>query len=220
VTYSPAAVVVLIVQLVTPDPPPPTNVPPGWYPDPERQGTQRYWDGATWTDQLAPLPAEAPSPPVASRTSSSSPSWAMIVSALGGLGIVIGSVGPWATSALESIAGTESDGKWTVWAGVLALVLVAIRRVVLFNIIIGIGIGLVVIDKISTVNNYSVEAFGHTVHPASVGWGLWLTAVSCAALIVGSWFYYDDVKQYRLEKKVDRELDEEEAAEPESTSGV
>jgi hypothetical protein len=142
----------------------------------------------------------------------------MIVSAFAGLGIIIGSIGPWASSALESIAGTESDGKWTVWAGVLALLLVAARRAVLFNIIIGIGIGLVAINKISTVNNYSVEAFGQTVHPASVGWGLWLMAVSCAALIVGSWFYYDDVKQYRLEKKVDRELHEEEAAESESAS--
>lgn len=53
----------------------------------------------------------------------------------------MGSLGPWATSALESIAGTEGDGKWTVWAGVIALVLIAARRVVLFNIIIGILVG-------------------------------------------------------------------------------
>jgi len=29
----------------------------GWYPDPEGKPMSRYWDGATWTDQLAPLNA-------------------------------------------------------------------------------------------------------------------------------------------------------------------
>lgn len=27
---------------------------PGWYPDPEMAGTQRYWDGSQWTDHRAP----------------------------------------------------------------------------------------------------------------------------------------------------------------------
>ncbi len=26
----------------------------GWYPDPTRVNTQRYWDGASWTDNIAP----------------------------------------------------------------------------------------------------------------------------------------------------------------------
>jgi hypothetical protein len=108
-------------------------------------------------------------------------------------------------------AGTESDGKWTIWAGIVALVLIAARRVVLFNIIIGILVGIVAVDKIGTVNDYSVQAFGQTVHPASVGWGLWLLLLACVALIVGTWFYVDEVKRYRIEKEVDRELDEEEA---------
>jgi hypothetical protein len=28
--------------------------PAGWYPDPSAPGTQRYWDGAAWTDHTAP----------------------------------------------------------------------------------------------------------------------------------------------------------------------
>jgi hypothetical protein len=37
--------------------PPPTMPPPGWYPDPEITDTQRYWDGAEWTEHRAPLTA-------------------------------------------------------------------------------------------------------------------------------------------------------------------
>ncbi|AGI12983.1 hypothetical protein PBI_BUTTERS_36 [Mycobacterium phage Butters] len=36
-----------------------TEVPPGWYPDPEGGG-QRYWDGRQWTSHRAPLPPPAP----------------------------------------------------------------------------------------------------------------------------------------------------------------
>lgn len=38
--------------------------PAGWYPD-ENAGLQRYWDGAEWTDQVAPpIGAAAPGSPV------------------------------------------------------------------------------------------------------------------------------------------------------------
>lgn len=39
---------------------PGSNPPAGWYPDPEGKPMSRYWDGTTWTDQLAPLNAPAP----------------------------------------------------------------------------------------------------------------------------------------------------------------
>jgi hypothetical protein len=35
---------------------------PGWYPDPDVLGGQRYWDGSRWTDQTVP-PAPAGPPP-------------------------------------------------------------------------------------------------------------------------------------------------------------
>jgi Protein of unknown function (DUF2510) len=34
---------------------------PGWYPNPDASGGQRYWDGNRWTDQtVAPAPAGPP----------------------------------------------------------------------------------------------------------------------------------------------------------------
>jgi len=39
---------------------PPT--PAGWYPDPERAGHLRYWDGAAWTEHFSPV-QEPPAPP-------------------------------------------------------------------------------------------------------------------------------------------------------------
>lgn len=30
------------------------STPAGWYPDPQRAQTQRYWDGSAWSDHVAP----------------------------------------------------------------------------------------------------------------------------------------------------------------------
>ena len=42
----------------------PPTTPAGWYPDPQMAGTQRYWDGRTWTGSVAPM---APASPVLMR---------------------------------------------------------------------------------------------------------------------------------------------------------
>jgi Protein of unknown function (DUF2510) len=34
--------------------------PADWYPDPEHQGMQRYWDGTQWTEHRAPIAPPAP----------------------------------------------------------------------------------------------------------------------------------------------------------------
>lgn len=36
------------------------GTPAGWYPHPTMAGTQRYWDGAKWTDNVAPLTPQGP----------------------------------------------------------------------------------------------------------------------------------------------------------------
>ena len=37
-----------------------SNTPPGWYPDVERPGGERYWDGSTWTDERRIPPSPGP----------------------------------------------------------------------------------------------------------------------------------------------------------------
>ena len=37
-----------------------TQTPAGWHPDPHVPGQQRFWDGASWTDQVAPLGPAGP----------------------------------------------------------------------------------------------------------------------------------------------------------------
>lgn len=46
--------------IAKPKTPPPPKPSAGWYPDPDGAPTQRYFDGRTWTDQLAPLPTAPP----------------------------------------------------------------------------------------------------------------------------------------------------------------
>lgn len=40
--------------------------PPNWYPDPERPGELRFWDGQRWTEHRAPSPQPGPGRPTAS----------------------------------------------------------------------------------------------------------------------------------------------------------
>ena len=49
---------------------PPTTTPPGWYADPQGYG-QRYWDGAAWTPNVAPLYG----PPPASKGDAATGDW-------------------------------------------------------------------------------------------------------------------------------------------------
>ena len=37
------------------------STPAGWYPDPQRAQTQRYWTGEAWSDHVAPMAPAEPS---------------------------------------------------------------------------------------------------------------------------------------------------------------
>lgn len=48
-------VVLLIVKALGSKPRPVAGaIPAGWYPDPQGAPTQRYWDGAQWTEHTVP----------------------------------------------------------------------------------------------------------------------------------------------------------------------
>jgi hypothetical protein len=130
--------------------PPSPDVSSGWYPDPDRPHSQRYWDGNKWTDQIAPLASAEVLKP--SKTATPAIIWPKATTFLGAAMIVIGTIGPWATTALESIAGTSTDGKWCIAAGVLALILLAAARVILFNILIALAVAAEAVHRISNVN--------------------------------------------------------------------
>jgi uncharacterized Tic20 family protein len=74
---------------------PPSDRPaePGWYPDPEVPGGQRYWDGSQWTENRAPA-AQAAAVPAAQDPQARQ--WALWshLSALAGLFIGLSFLGP------------------------------------------------------------------------------------------------------------------------------
>ncbi|GAA1958574.1 G5 domain-containing protein [Microbacterium deminutum] len=62
-----------------------TSTAAGWFPDPLDPSRLRYWDGARWTEQLAPLAPATSTPPVAAtlpKRARRVPVWAWILIAL------------------------------------------------------------------------------------------------------------------------------------------
>lgn len=75
---------------------------PGWYTDPKMAGTQRYWDGARWTENVAPV---APPPP-AKRSNARAIKWVATIVGLAFLVPVLG------VTFLQPSAYGESCGSW------------------------------------------------------------------------------------------------------------
>lgn len=105
--------------------------------------------------------------------------WALVALGLA----AVGSLGPWATFGVFDKAGTDGDGVISLIAaaaGVLAVLLGRGRIALLIVGLVILGIG--VFDVID-VSSTDIGVLGTEVSP-SVGWGLWLVAVSGAAIVL------------------------------------
>jgi hypothetical protein len=161
----------------------------GWYPDPHGAAQQRFWDGAAWTEQIAP---NAPASSVGAKSDSTSYGTPRTVALLSCVGLMIGAWAPWATTALVSESGTHGDGRFTGLFGLgagLVLYSYSGKRPGWLTAagVFGVIALLVSIGDISNVSNETSTFFGRDVHVVSVGWGLWLTAAaSTLGLVVGA----------------------------------
>jgi peptidoglycan/LPS O-acetylase OafA/YrhL len=168
------------------------QTPPGWYPDPNDAGQQRYWDGNQWTDNYSPAAAAA-GPAAAGALA---PLWWGAPAAVGLL--VLGAIGPWATvdiaalgqSASASEGGLESDGVITLILGLIGGGLLGLWRAqrarwqAIVTAVLGALAVLVAIIDISDVSGTDVGLGGAA--DVSVGWGLWVTLLGSIVLVVVS----------------------------------
>lgn len=88
--------------------------PAQWYPDPERAGQWRYWDGRAWTEHRAPIRASAPRPtPTAPPVQERKSNWFArhkVLSVLGVL-LLLGFCTPEFTDDDESDTSAEEAGQ-------------------------------------------------------------------------------------------------------------
>jgi hypothetical protein len=88
---------------------------PGWYPDPERAHTQRYWDGKGWTEQRAPSgPTEsAQVSPEAKRSSGwTNPDGTLNLRGGSAVGLVLAGIG--AAIAIIGVFLPEADSESSI----------------------------------------------------------------------------------------------------------
>lgn len=119
----------------------------------------------------------------------------LIAALVASVGVVIGSIGPWATFLALSKGGMDGDGIITLILGVLAaaalfgvfnLGRLSGKRTAMtwlsgFAIIAGaVGIATALVDIID-VRSRSADVFGTKVAP-EVGWGLWVLLISSTTL--------------------------------------
>lgn len=118
-----------------------------------------------------------------------------VLAALSSLALVISALGPWATNRFPSAsaAGTSTpDGKVVLGLGAAALLLVFVRAVfasrtvmVLAALCGVLGAVVGVVDIMDTSRRIAAGS-GVVASTAEVGWGLWLTPIASAGVIVAS----------------------------------
>ncbi len=146
------------------------------------------------TDFGAGAPWPGPQLPVASTPANAVPAYSpsLIAALLASVGVIVGSLAPWATFMAFTKNGIDGDGWMTLGIGVLS-------AIALFSILtrggkahrgdrwIGAGAGVIClvisIASIMDVMSQTTEVFDRTIG-IQVGWGLWLVAISSATLFL------------------------------------
>ncbi|WP_328813551.1 hypothetical protein [Rhodococcus sp. NBC_00297] len=118
-----------------------------------------------------------------------------VLAALSSLALVISALGPWATTRFPSAstAGTSTpDGKAVLGLGAAALLLVFVRAVFASRTVMALAalcgvLGAVVgvVDIMDTSRRIATGS-GVVASTAEVGWGLWLTPIASAGVMVAS----------------------------------
>lgn len=179
-------------------------MPAGWYPDPTGRNEHRYWDGATWTDQVATRGVSAIDPPTmgadpqaAWTTAAGTPGAGAprdranpIFAFLGlasGFFLMVGSFLPWATLdfpgiASDSSGGMHHDGPFTLGLGIaigIVALLVGLAVVPRWGgwIVAGVG-GIAAALSIADAADIESNDF------LNVGFGLWLCIVAAVLAAV------------------------------------
>ncbi|MBH0121880.1 DUF2510 domain-containing protein [Rhodococcus sp. CX] len=173
--------------------------PDGWYPDPTDPNRERWWNGDAWTQQTRRIgapPLVATSQAIAQPAAApGSPYMPYVIAALAaGVGIIVGSIGPWMTFIGMSRTAMDGDGAITLVLGIVAAVMlfaVVVRDgaagTVLcgFAAVLGVICLVVAVVDVNEVTSRNSELFGREVG-AQVGWGLWLMALAAAAMSVAA----------------------------------
>lgn len=111
-----------------------TQAPAGWYPQPD--GTQRYWDGSTWTEHISPAAGPAAAQPAAQPAAAVEPQPVFAATPAPSAMAVPGPAEPLgvAPMGMETQTKKRKVWPWLVGAGVLILLLIAavIVAVVMF----------------------------------------------------------------------------------------
>ena len=127
------------------------------------------------------------------ETTTSSPNLNLPVCAIAWLsciGMVVGSIGPWATGGGHSMAGTEGDGRITLAlaiAAALGLTVRAVRQRVWAVAVPMVAAVVVLVVAIADITNLdSLLGALSSFFSVSIGWGLWLLLASAAGLAVSA----------------------------------
>lgn len=120
------------------------------------------------------------------------------LAALSSFALVVAALGPWVSTVFFSAAGTNTpDGKITLGLGGAALLLVFARAVVASRTVmalaalcgaVGITIGIVDIVAFQQrlIEKTGADTDSEPLVPIQIGWGLWLTPIASAALVLSS----------------------------------